>query len=517
MDSPQGKFQRVLVANRGEIAIRVCRTLKEMGIRPFTVHSDVDADSPHVLAAPSAVNIGGHDAGSSYLQVPQMLEAAFDTDAQAVHPGYGFLSEDADFARALEAVGLTFIGPSPEAMEILGQKHRAKEAATAVGVAVVPGFNEDNGDDDVMAAEAKKLGFPVLIKASAGGGGKGMRLVNSEDGFADAVVACRREARSAFRESTLLLEKFVSPARHVEVQVLGDSHGNVIALNERDCSIQRRHQKVVEEAPAPGVSDDLRQRMSDAAVKLARHVGYQNAGTVEFLLDESGEFYFMEMNTRLQVEHPVTEMITGLDLVKMQVLLAAGESLDDLLKGRDINPRGHAIEVRVYAECPEDGYLPAAGTLSRVIEPRGPGVRVDSGVHSGTEISVHFDPMLSKIIVYGQDRDSACQRMAQALRETVYLGIPTNLDFLARIIDSEDFRAARLSTEFLEQHPEVVSGPKDQQGSPPDTAYIAAALSETLARADGGDGRDPGNSNSAGDKQPEVWDTLGPVRLWRDE
>jgi acetyl/propionyl-CoA carboxylase alpha subunit len=501
-------FDRVLVANRGEIAIRVCRTLKEMGIQPIVIHSDVDADSPHVLAAPSAINIGGHDAGSSYLQVPQMLEAAFDCDAQAVHPGYGFLSEDADFARALEAVGLTFIGPSPEAMEVLGSKQQAKEAAVAAGVPVVPGFSGDTGDDNLMAREAEKVGYPVLIKASGGGGGKGMRIVKTPGEFADAVAACRREAKSAFRDATLMLEKLIRPARHVEVQILGDRHGNVIALNERDCSIQRRHQKIVEEAPAPGVSDDLRQRLSEAAEGLARQVGYENAGTVEFLLDEKEDFYFLEANTRLQVEHPVTELTTGLDLVRMQVLLAGGESLEDLLQDRDLSPRGHAIEVRVYAESPEQGYLPAAGTLTRVIEPHGPGVRVDSGVHSGTEISVHFDPMLAKIIVHGQDRHTACQRMAQALRETAYLGIPTNLDFLARIIDSAEFRAANLRTDFLELHPELVRGP---QGSPPDAAYIGAALSETLGSNSVGAGR------TMVDKQPEVWDTLGPIRLWSSE
>ena len=308
-------FERVLVVNRGEIAIRICRTLKEMGIQAFTVHSDVDGDSPHVSAAPRAINIGGHDAGSSYLQVPQLLEAAFEVEADAVHPGYGFLSEDADFARGIEAVGLTFIGPPADAMEVLGSKQQAKEAAIAAGVPVVPGFNRDTGDDEEMLAEAEKVGFPLLIKASGGGGGKGMRLVTSRDEFPDAIAACRRETRNAFRDATLLLEKQIFPARHVEVQILGDSHGNVVALNERDCSIQRRHQKVVEEAPAPGVSEELRGRMCDAAVKLAKQVDYQNAGTVEFLLDENGEFYFLEMNTRLQVEHPVTEMITGLDLV----------------------------------------------------------------------------------------------------------------------------------------------------------------------------------------------------------
>ncbi|MEE2886730.1 MAG: biotin carboxylase N-terminal domain-containing protein [Planctomycetota bacterium] len=501
-------FRRVLVANRGEIAVRICRSLKEMGIETVAVHSEIDPDAAHVLAASIAHNLGGHDASSSYLQVPQLLDAGCINECDAVHPGYGFLSEDPDFCRALEAVGMRLIGPEPESMEILGSKQKAKEAAIAADVPVVPGCNQDSGDDGQMLEEARKIGFPILIKASAGGGGKGMRLVAAEADFLEEMAACRRESQSAFHSSEMLLERYVEPARHIEIQIIGDSHGNVIALNERECSIQRRHQKVIEEAPSPAVSPDLRQHMSEAAVRLAKHVGYQNAGTVEFLLDDEGHFYFMEMNTRLQVEHPVTEMTTGLDLVQLQVLIAGGAAIPDLLEGREFSPRGHSIEVRVYAESPEQGYLPAAGRLTRVIEPAGPGIRVDSGVFEDCEISVHFDPMLSKIIVHAPSRDSACRKMAQALKDTVYLGVPTNVDFLARVSDSPQFRAGQLSTGFLGEHPELAAGPV---GGIPDLAYAAAALCRSIIP--GNSGSSQANATTA-DGSAEVWDEIDNLRIW---
>ncbi len=500
----QPPFRRVLVANRGEIAVRICKSLREMGIESVAVHSEIDADAAHVTAAAFAVNLGGHDASSSYLQVPQLLDAGFGADCDAVHPGYGFLSEDADFVRALEAVGLEFIGPEADSMEILGSKHRAKEAAIAAGVPVIPGFNEDPGDDQRMFEEVAKIGYPVLIKASAGGGGKGMRLVHDEADFLEELAACRRESQSAFASREMLLEKYIHPARHIEIQILGDAHGNVIALNERECSVQRRHQKVIEEAPSPAVDADLRARMADAAVKLAKHVGYKSVGTVEFLVDSESEFYFLEMNTRLQVEHPVTEMTTGLDLVQLQVQVAAGASIPDLIGDRDLSPRGHSIEARVYAENPAQGYLPAAGVLTRVIEPTGPGVRVDSGVFEGAEISVHFDPMISKIIVHAPDRDTACRRMEQVLRDAVYLGVPTNLDFLGRVIRSEAFRSGAMHTGFLDEHPELAAASEEP---PPEVAYIAAALCGVL-------GDQPVSSGSTDAADTATWNAVGAMRLW---
>ncbi len=497
-------FSRVLIANRGEIAIRIAHSLREMGIEPIMVHSNVDADAPHVTAGNLAYNLGGHDAGSSYLQVPQLLDAAFELEAEAVHPGYGFLSEDADFARGLTAVGLVFIGPDADHMEVLGSKQHAKEAAIAAGVPVVPGYHKDDGDDQHMLVEAEKLGFPLLIKAAGGGGGKGMRLVERKEDFLEAIAACRREAKLAFRYHDMLLEKRIHPARHVEIQIMGDQQGNVITLNERDCSIQRRHQKIIEEAPAPGVSPELRQAMSEAAAKLARHVGYYNAGTVEFLLDENGNFFFLEMNTRLQVEHPVTELITGLDLVQVQVRVAAGESLPDILGDRDLSPRGHAIEARIYAEVPEQDYLPSAGTLRRVIEPSGPFVRVDSGVHEGVEVSVHWDPMLSKIIVHGQDRETARHRMLKTLKETAYLGIGSNVDFLQRVLASDGFRDAQLRTDFLELHPELTKGPA---GPPGDAAYVGAMLCQAMETGMVA----KGNAQAS---VADVFSSLGAFRLW---
>jgi 3-methylcrotonyl-CoA carboxylase alpha subunit len=504
---PPPPFGRVLVANRGEIAVRVCRGLLELGIEPVAVFSDADRAAAHARAAKIAHPLGGQTARESYLDVEKILDAARATSCAAIHPGYGFLSENPAFARAVEAAGLTFIGPSAEAMERVGSKRSARAAAEEVGVPVVPGFHDDRGDDRALLAEARRIGFPLLLKASAGGGGKGMRLVEREGDFLDAAAAARREAAAAFGDDRLLLEKRVFPARHVEIQIFGDRGGRVVSLHERECSVQRRHQKILEEAPSPAVGAELRQAMGEAAVKLARHVGYQNAGTVEFLLDESGRFYFLEVNTRLQVEHPVTELVTGLDLVHLQVLLAAGGSLDDLLGDRDLRPRGHALEARIYAEDPEHGFLPAAGRLLRVVEPEGPGIRVDSGVYAGCEVPVHYDPLLAKLIVHAPDRAAACRRMARALAQVTYLGIPTNVDFLRRIVLDPDFAAGRLRTDFLEQKPELVRGPEEL---PPDRAYIAAALRQVLAA---------GNGTAAvarSDAPAGPWQSVGALRVWEN-
>lgn len=495
-------FSRVLIANRGEIAVRVARSLREMGIEAVAVYSDVDRGAAHCDAADLAIGLGGASAAESYLDGNAVLAAARACGAEAIHPGYGFLSENAAFARAVEAAGLCFIGPSAETMEILGAKMSARAAAAKAGVPVVPGWNEDSGDDEDMLERAREVGFPLMVKASAGGGGKGMRQVQDESSFLSDLAAGRREAKAAFGDASMLLERVIHPARHVEIQILGDNQGKVVSLHERECSVQRRHQKVLEEAPSPAVNSELRARMGAAAVKLAESIGYRNAGTVEFLLDAKGEFYFLEVNTRLQVEHPVTEMVLGLDLVQLQVALAAGESIVKLLAGKDLTPRGHAIEARIYAEQPERGFLPAAGTLVRVIEARGPGIRVDSGVRSGDEVSVHYDPMLAKLIVHAPDRLSACRRMALALRDSAYLGIPGNLDFLLRIVESEDFQQGELRTDFVDLHPELLELPEE----PPPEVLMAAAL---LARSSG--------SVSAVDSKgatEDAWREMGPIRLW---
>jgi len=502
-------FERVLVANRGEIAVRVCRALEELGCEPVLVHASVDRDAAAALATPRTRlhDIGGDSAADSYLHSEKLVEAALETGCQAVHPGYGFLSENPEFARAVQSAGLVFIGPDPAAMEQLGAKHSARQIASEAGVPTVPGYDQDTGDDADLAARALEIGYPLLLKATAGGGGKGMRLLDSSDGFAEAAAAARREAAAAFGDDRLLIEKCISPARHVEIQILGDQHGEVLSLHERECSIQRRHQKVFEEAPSPAVDAALRQRMGDAAVALAKHVGYRNAGTVEFLLDGEGQFYFLEVNTRLQVEHPVTELVTGLDLVQLQVHIAAGATLAELIGDRDLTPRGHAIEARLYAEDPANGFLPAAGLLERVVEPQGPGVRVDSGVYPGAEIGVHFDPMLAKLIVHAPDRRTACRRMAQALEQTVYLGIPTNVDFLRRVVGDDDFVEGRLRTDLLDARADLCTGSDEQ---PPDHVYVAAALTQALERAE------PRAAGRGAGPTSDPWQESGPFRLWED-
>ncbi|MCA8964819.1 MAG: ATP-grasp domain-containing protein, partial [Planctomycetes bacterium] len=368
-------FRRVLIANRGEIAVRICRGLRELGIESIAVHSDVDARAAHVLAADHAVALGGNTAAESYLDVGKVLEACKRAGAEAIHPGYGFLSENAVFARAVRDAGLVFVGPNPEAMERLGGKKAAREEAIAAGVPVIPGTEKDDGDAALIAF-GKSIGMPVMVKASAGGGGRGMRLVTDERDLADAIAAGRREAKASFGDDRMILERAVFPARHIEIQMFGDKHGEVVSLHERECSVQRRHQKVLEEAPSAVVDEDLRRRMGEAAIALGKRVGYDNAGTAEFLLDEQGNFYFLEVNTRLQVEHPVTELVTGVDLVHLQLHVAAGGKLGELLAGKDLTPRGHAIEARICAESPENGYLPASGLLRLVREAEGPGIRV---------------------------------------------------------------------------------------------------------------------------------------------
>ncbi|MGW2379235.1 acetyl/propionyl/methylcrotonyl-CoA carboxylase subunit alpha [Streptomyces sp. NPDC001658] len=444
-------FDTVLVANRGEIAVRVIRTLRALGVRSVAVFSDADADARHVREADTAVRLGPASAAESYLSVERLLEAVARTGAQAVHPGYGFLAENAGFARACEDAGLVFIGPSAEAISLMGDKIRAKETVKAAGVPVVPG-----GRDPELAEAARELGAPVLLKPSAGGGGKGMRLVRDLTLLEDEIAAARREARASFGDDTLLVERWVDRPRHIEIQVLADGHGHVVHLGERECSLQRRHQKLVEEAPSVLLDEETRAAMGEAAVQAARSCGYRGAGTVEFIVPgtDPSSYYFMEMNTRLQVEHPVTELVTGLDLVEWQLRVAAGEHLP--FAQDDITLTGHAIEARVCAETVSvkegsRGFLPSGGTVLRLHEPQGDGVRTDSGLSEGTEVGSLYDPMLSKVIAYGPDRQTALRRLRAALAETVTLGVPTNAGFLRRLLGHPAVVAGELDTGLVER------------------------------------------------------------------
>ncbi|CAL9469466.1 acetyl-CoA carboxylase biotin carboxylase subunit [Streptomyces griseomycini] len=438
-------FETVLVANRGEIAVRVIRTLRSMGVRSVAVFSDADADARHVREADTAVRIGPAPAAESYLSVERLLEAAARTGAQAVHPGYGFLAENAGFARACAGAGLVFIGPPADAISLMGDKIRAKETVKAAGVPVVPGSSGSGLTDGQLADAARGIGMPVLLKPSAGGGGKGMRLVRDEAKLTDEIAAARREARASFGDDTLLVERWIDRPRHIEIQVLADGHGGVVHLGERECSLQRRHQKIIEEAPSVLLDEETRAAMGEAAVQAARSCGYRGAGTVEFIVPggDPSSYYFMEMNTRLQVEHPVTELITGLDLVEWQLRVAAGEPLP--FGQADIRLTGHAIEARVCAEDPARGFLPSGGTVLKLREPQGDGVRTDSGLSEGTEVGSLYDPMLSKVIAYGPDRATALRKLRAALARTVTLGVQTNAGFLRRLL----------------AHPAVVSGDMD--------------------------------------------------------
>ncbi|MFG2642863.1 biotin carboxylase N-terminal domain-containing protein [Streptomyces sp. NPDC048370] len=469
-------FDTVLVANRGEIAVRVIRTLRALGVRSVAVYSDADAEARHVREADTAVRIGPPPASESYLSVDALLDAARRTGAQAVHPGYGFLAENAAFARACEEAGLVFIGPSPSAISLMGDKIRAKETVKAAGVPVVPG-----AADPELEAAARELGAPVLLKPSAGGGGKGMRLVRDLSTLTDEIAAARREARSSFGDDTLLVERWIDRPRHIEIQVLADAHGGVVHLGERECSLQRRHQKIIEEAPSVLLTPELRESMGAAAVEAARSCGYVGAGTVEFIVPggDPSSYYFMEMNTRLQVEHPVTELITGLDLVEWQLRVAAGEPL--AFAQEDVRLDGWAIEARICAEDPSRGFLPSGGTILSLHEPQGwgspllgelgGGVRTDSGLSEGTEVGSLYDPMLSKVIVHAPDRPTALRRLRAALADTVTLGVQTNAGFLRRLLAHESVIAGDLDTGLVERDAESLTG-----GSVPPEVYAAAAL-----------------------------------------
>ncbi len=469
-------IHKILIANRGEIAVRVIRTAKAMGYRTVAVYSEADVDALHVHAADQAVCIGAAPVGESYLLADRLLDAAQKTGADAIHPGYGFLSENADFARACEAVGITFIGPSPEAIELMGSKRLSKIAMLDAGVPCIPGYQDSDQSLERLLSEAHRVGFPLMVKASAGGGGRGMRLVWEEKDLEASIKTARSEALSAFGNDELILERAVIEPRHIEIQVFADQYGNAVYLGERDCSIQRRHQKVVEEAPSPFVDEALRQRMGEAAVNAAKACNYRGAGTVEFLADAEGNFYFLEMNTRLQVEHPVTELITGQDLVAWQIKVAAGEPLP--LMQDEIKLSGHAMEVRLYAEDARNQFMPQTGEILRWDLPQTEGIRIDHGIREGQQVSPHYDPMLAKVIAYGRDREEARRRLACAVEDIVLLGVNNNQRFLANILRHPVFAAGEATTAFIEQHfsddPSIQAAPPSQR-----TLGLAAILMYT--------------------------------------
>ena len=448
-------FERVLIANRGEIACRITATCRRLGIRTIAVYSDADAGSRHVRLADEAVRIGPAPARESYLAIDRIIDAARKTGAQAIHPGYGFLAENADFADACAQAGVVFIGPPATAIRAMGSKAAAKELMRAAGVPLTPGYDGANQNAGFLEQQADAIGYPVMIKANAGGGGKGMRRVDARAQFQAALASCKREAAAAFGDDSVLLERYVVAPRHVEVQVFGDSFANIVSLFERDCSVQRRHQKVIEEAPAPLITAEQREALGKAARDAARAVGYVGAGTVEFLFDRDGNFYFMEMNTRLQVEHPVTELITGLDLVEWQLRVAAGEALP--LKQEQLAMRGHAIEARIYAEDPLNDFLPSIGNLVHLEAPeRSDHVRIDTGVEQGDTITSYYDPLIAKLIVWDENRELACRRMSSALGKFQIVGVANNVCFLRRVVTSPSFTAAHLDTGLIEREKEWI-------------------------------------------------------------
>lgn len=462
-------FSKLLVANRGEIACRVMRAARRLGIRTVAVYSDADADALHVESADESVRIGRSPAPESYLAAPAILEAAARTGADAVHPGYGFLSENAAFAQACRDAGLVFVGPPPAAIRALGDKGRAKRLAAEIGVPCIPGYQGESQDDATLWSEAQRIGFPLLIKAAAGGGGRGMRRVEREADWAASLAAARREAGGAFGAETVILEQIVEPARHVEIQFIADEHGHCLALGERDCSVQRRHQKVIEESPSPAATADLRRAMSEAAIAVALAAGYVNAGTVEFLVDAAGKFYFLEVNTRLQVEHPVTELVTGVDLVEWQLLAAQGSPLP--LAQSDLRLEGHSIEARLYAEDPREGFRPQTGRVRDWRPPSGPGVRVDHGLRRGDVITPYYDPMIAKVVAHGETREAARARLVAALQETVLFGVTTNRDFLLRVLAHPEFASGRATTSFLDG-----AGLQEDDPTPPAEVLAAACV-----------------------------------------
>ena len=504
-------FKKILIANRGEIALRIIRACQELGVKTVAVYSDADARAPHVREADEAVNVGPAASSQSYLVGERMIAVAKRTGAEAIHPGYGFLSERAWFARAVREAGLVFIGPPAEAIEAMGSKTAARQLAIAAGVPVVPGTTEALRDAAEAVSVAESFGFPVLLKAAAGGGGKGMRIVRSREEIADALASAKREALSAFGDDAVYVEKYIEGPRHVEIQILADSHGNVLHLGERECSVQRRHQKMIEEAPSVAVSPELRARMGETAVAAARAAGYVNAGTCEFLLDRSGAYYFLEMNTRIQVEHPVTELVMGIDLVQWQIRIAAGARLPFVQKA--FTPRGWAIECRITSEDFSNGFLPSTGHIDYLHVPSGPGVRWDGGIEAGSDIGLYYDPMLAKLIVHAPTRMLAIARMRRALLELTIDGIETSRGFHVRVLDHPEFQSGNISIQWLEQTLPALTAP----ASDPAALRLAALAAAMLTHEERMNGR--GGTTAVAMHAPDAattvpdgrtsWTTLG--------
>jgi len=468
-------IKKILIANRGEIAVRIIKACQEMDIKTVAVYSNVDSDAPHVLLADETINLGDPAPIESYLNIPKIIKIAQETKAEAIHPGYGFLAENPDFAKSCSDVGIKFIGPEPNVLALMGDKIEAKKTMEKAGVPVIPGYHGEKQDESSLIKEGKKIGFPLLVKAASGGGGKGMRIVYSENLLKESIESAKRESKSSFGDDTVFLEKYLDKPRHIEFQILADEHGNIVHLFERECSIQRRHQKIIEETPSPVMNSNLREKMGLAAVSAAKTVGYTNAGTVEFMVDGNLNFYFMEMNTRLQVEHPITEMTTGIDLVKWQIRIASGMKLT--LKQNDLIQRGHAIECRIYAEDPSNGFLPSVGTLEKVVVPTGPNIRDDSGINTGLKVTPYYDPMLAKLVTYSENRQENINKMIWALSRYVVLGVTTNVPFLKKVLEHEEFKKGNITTHFIDNYFKDWTAKK--RGLPVD-AIIALAVYDSM-------------------------------------
>ena len=497
-------LKKILIANRGEIAVRIASACRQLGILSVGIFSEPDRTSKHIQHTDEAYLIGPAAPLASYLNIDKIIQTAKDAGCDAIHPGYGFLAENAGFARSCENAGIVFIGPHSESIRLLGSKIESRRLAAQAGAPIIPGMEIIPGDLDNSRQAALKIGYPILVKASAGGGGKGMRIVDDEGGLSEALSSASREALSAFGDGTVYIEKLLKKPRHVEIQILADSTGNTIYLFERECSIQRRHQKIVEETPSPALNSELRRKMGEAAVKIAKAAHYLNAGTVEFLLDEDRIFYFLEVNTRIQVEHPITEMVTGIDLVAHQIEIAAGAKLH--FRQEDLRQRGHAVECRIYAEDPANNFFPASGKILLYSEPSGPGLRCDSGIYSGYEVTVHYDPILSKLIAYGENRNQALDRMSNALNDYVLLGIRNNIHFLGEVINHPEFRRRNTDTAFLSRHfPEYSLFASNSTKL--NYAMAAAAYHSGKSAADI-------SNKIVGEEHPTPWNTLGYYRMF---